>query len=131
MLEPSGFLKRTAININNCKRRYLSRRITYASNGSFNPCIITNKEAHITNGNPSKDSAGANLSLSKTESYRRCPAKSDSIIMHANDHANEIYFMNYCLDFPGKFSCAIVLWKSAPRFFRLLSIVQNVTNFSK
>ena len=31
--------------------RYLQRRIPYASHGSFNPYIITNKEAHIINGN--------------------------------------------------------------------------------
>ena len=29
------------------KQKYLSRKIPYASNGSFNPYIITNKEAHI------------------------------------------------------------------------------------
>ena len=40
------------------RRKYLSRRIPYASNGSFNPYIITNKEAHMVNGNPAvpKDS---------------------------------------------------------------------------
>ncbi|RMX43389.1 hypothetical protein pdam_00026025, partial [Pocillopora damicornis] len=31
--------------------RYLSRRIAYPSNGSFNPFVISNKEAHIVNGN--------------------------------------------------------------------------------
>ncbi|CAH3186820.1 unnamed protein product, partial [Porites lobata] len=31
--------------------RYLSRRIPYPSNGSFNPFAISNKEAHILNGN--------------------------------------------------------------------------------
>ena len=31
--------------------KYLQRRIPHASHGSFNPYIITNKEAHIINGN--------------------------------------------------------------------------------
>ena len=31
--------------------KYLSRRIPYASNGSFNPFAISNKEVHIVNGN--------------------------------------------------------------------------------
>ena len=38
--------------ISHHRRKYLSRRIPYASNGSFNPYIITNKEAHMVNGNP-------------------------------------------------------------------------------
>ena len=44
--------------ISHHRRKYLSRRIPYASNGSFNPYIITNKEAHMVNGNPAvpKDS---------------------------------------------------------------------------
>ena len=33
------------------KGRYLSRRMAYPSNGSFNPFVISNKEAHIVNGN--------------------------------------------------------------------------------
>ena len=32
------------------RRRYLSRRIPYPSNGSFNSFAISNKEAHILNG---------------------------------------------------------------------------------
>ena len=31
--------------------KYLLRRIPHASHGSFNPYVITNKEAHIINGN--------------------------------------------------------------------------------
>ena len=31
--------------------KYLCRRIPHASNGSFNPYVITNKHAHIINGN--------------------------------------------------------------------------------
>ena len=38
--------------ISHYKRKYLSRIIPYASNGSFNPYMITNKEAHMVNGNP-------------------------------------------------------------------------------
>ena len=33
--------------------KYLQRRIPHASHVSFNPYIITNKEAHIVNGNKS------------------------------------------------------------------------------
>ena len=32
--------------------KYLFRRISHASNGSYNPFIITNKEAHTIHGNP-------------------------------------------------------------------------------
>ena len=31
--------------------KYFQRRIPHVSHGSFNPYIITNKEAHIVNGN--------------------------------------------------------------------------------
>ena len=50
------------------KRKYLSTRIPYASNGSFNPYIITNKEAHLVNGNPalSKDSNSHKSSQNQT-----------------------------------------------------------------
>ena len=33
------------------ERKYLFRRFAHASNGSFNPFVITNKAAHIVNGN--------------------------------------------------------------------------------
>ena len=33
------------------ERKYLLRRVPYASNGSFNPYVITYKETHIVNGN--------------------------------------------------------------------------------
>ena len=33
------------------RRRYLLRRIPYASHESFNPYVISNKEARIINGN--------------------------------------------------------------------------------
>ncbi|RMX55663.1 hypothetical protein pdam_00001715, partial [Pocillopora damicornis] len=33
------------------ERKYLFRRFAHASNGSFNPCVITNKAAHIVNEN--------------------------------------------------------------------------------
>ena len=50
--------RRHIFYISRYKIKYLSRRIPYASNGSFNPYIITNKEAHMINGNPTvpKDS---------------------------------------------------------------------------
>ena len=55
------------------KRKYLSRRILYASNGSFNPYIITNKEAHLVNGNPalSKDSNSRKSSQTKPHLQER------------------------------------------------------------
>ena len=55
------------------KRKHLSRRILYASNGSFNPYITTNKEAHLVNGNPalSKDSNSRKSSQTKPHLQER------------------------------------------------------------
>ena len=39
------------IHIERYRGKYLLRRIPHASHGSFNPYVITNKEAHIINGN--------------------------------------------------------------------------------
>ena len=47
----------------------LLRRIPHASHGSFNPYVITNKEAHIINGNMfnvTKDKTGAIAKISVT-----------------------------------------------------------------
>ena len=64
---------RAYIRSPNYKRKYLSRRIPYASNGSFNPYIITNKEAHLVNGNPalSKDSNSRKSSQTKPHLQER------------------------------------------------------------
>ena len=74
--------------------KYLQRRIPHASHGSFNPYIITNKEAHIVNGNISvgdikkNEAASSNQQLQETNNNRR-------------------HFMNYCLTHSGRFSCAV------------------------
>ena len=68
--------------------RYLSRRIPYPSNGSFNPFAISNKEAHILNGN-----------INNLEAAKMCEENSYSF---GRDH-----FSNYCLNNAGKFSCAV------------------------
>ena len=39
------------VNIYKHKGKYLLRRIPHASHGSFNPLVISNKQAHIINGN--------------------------------------------------------------------------------
>ena len=39
------------VNIFKYKGKYLLRRIPHASHGSFNPFVISNKQAHIINGN--------------------------------------------------------------------------------
>ena len=84
-------LKFLTIHIERCREKYLLRRIPHASHGSFNPYVITNKEAHIINGNMfgnvTKDKARAISEQSQqTTKDRR-------------------HFMNYC--FAGKFSCAV------------------------
>ena len=68
--------------------RYLSRRIPYPSNGSFNPFAISNKEAHILNGN-----------INNLEAAKEFEENSYSF---GRDH-----FSNYCLNNAGKFSCAV------------------------
>lgn len=74
--------------------KYLQRRIPHASHGSFNPYIITNKEAHIVNGNISvgyikkNEATSSNQQLQETNNNRR-------------------HFMNYCLTHSGRFSCAV------------------------
>lgn len=70
--------------------KYLQKRIPHASHGSFNPYIITNKEAHIVNGNISvgyikkNEATSSNQQLQETNNNRR-------------------HFMNYCLTHSGRF----------------------------
>ena len=71
--------------------------IPYPSNGSFNPYVITNKEAHIINGNIFISNAD-NCTDKKTESL---------CVTHSGQSIDTIHFMNYCLNHPGKFSCAV------------------------
>ena len=64
------------------------RCIPYPSNGCFNPCVISNREAHIFNGNINTLKA-AKLFEENSYSFGR-------------DH-----FSNYCLNNAGKFSRAV------------------------
>ena len=75
-------------NVFRFRGKYLSRRIPYPSNGSFNPFVISNKDAHISNGNINMLEA-AKLFEENSYSFGR-------------DH-----FSNYCLNNAGKFSCAV------------------------
>lgn len=74
--------------------RYLQRRIPHASHGSFNPYIITNKEAHVINGNITD----SNLKKNKATSAGQHSQETNN---------NRTHFMNYCLTHPGRFSCAV------------------------
>ena len=73
--------------------KYLQRRIPHAWHGSFNPYIITNKEAHIINGNITNSNI-----KNKATSARQ-------LSLETND--NRRHFMNYCLTHPGRYSCAV------------------------
>ena len=92
------------------RRKYLSRRIPYASNGSFNPYIITNKEAHMVNGNPAvpKDSNCHRCSQTLKPQLQKCFLEEVSEPLCSSGRSPvQMHFRNHCLDFPGKFSCAI------------------------
>ena len=92
------------------KQKYLSRRIPYASNGSFNPYIITNKEAHMVNGNPAvpKDSnCHKCLQTLKPQLKKSFPEEVSEPLCLSGIPPVQMHFRNHCLDFPGKFSCAI------------------------
>ena len=86
-----------------------SRRIPYASNGSFNPYIITKKEAHLVNGNPalSKGSNSRKSSQTKPHLQERFGKEISQPLPRSFLPVEQMHFRNYCLDFPGKFSCAI------------------------
>ena len=85
------------------------RRIPHASNGSFNLYIITNKEAHMVNGNPagSKESNGHKTSPNKPQFQKYFTKELSEPLCSSNLPAVQMHFKNYCLDVPGKFSCAI------------------------
>ena len=50
------------------KGKYLQRRIPHASHGNFNHYIITNKEAHIINGNITDSNIKNNKATSARQS---------------------------------------------------------------
>ena len=77
--------------------RFLSRRIPYPSNGSFNPFVISNKEAHIINGNINTLEHGKDFNKTTQISVN-----SSSEVTLCRNH-----FQNYCLTHNGKFSCAV------------------------
>ena len=102
--------------------RYLSRRIAYPSNGSFNPFIISNKEAHIVNGN-------INTKANKVLEEKRnaiCHI-TDSICTYMYEGSNvRDHFRNYCLTNVGKFSCAVDCFLELC-YFVFRNHLQNIT----
>ena len=84
----------SAIYIYKYRGKYLSRRIPHTSDGSFNPYVISNKEAHIIYGNINDDK----ITKCKTTTINKQPQQKTNERRH---------FMNYCLTHPGKFSCAV------------------------
>ena len=81
------------IHIERYRGKYLLRRIPHASHGSFNPYVITNKEAHIINGN-----MFGNVTKDKTRAISELSQQTTKDRRH---------FMNYCFTHAGKFSCAV------------------------
>lgn len=71
------------------------RRISHASHGSFNPYVISNKEAHIINGS---------VFVGLQEKAHKATTSSGQSQEETNDRE---HFINYCLTYPGKFSCAV------------------------
>ena len=93
----------------NKKYMYLSRRIPYASNGSVNPYLI-NKEAHMVDGNSAvpKDSNCHKCSQTLKPQLQKCFLEEVSEPLCSSGRSPvQMHFRNHCLDFPGKFSCAI------------------------
>ena len=74
--------------------KYLTRRICYPSNGSFNPYVISNKETHIVNGN---------IFLNGGEATKKKEERNISVVCSDGRE----HFRNYCLSHVGKFSCAV------------------------
>lgn len=102
------FLKRCccscyySITIPRYSGKYLCRRIPHASNGSFNPYVITNKHAHIINGNifstDNTDSENKSATISTEANAASSTTSPNTVPRH---------FINYCFKHPGKFSCAV------------------------
>ena len=84
--------------------KYLCRRIPHASNGRFNPYVITNKDAHIINGNIfSSDKAD----IENKSSARICTKAGVTTSRTSQLISFRRHLMNYYLNHPGKFSCAV------------------------
>ena len=81
------------IHIERYRGKYLLRRIPHASHGSFNPYVITNKEAHIINGN-----MFGNVTKDKTRAINELSQQTTKDRRH---------FMNYCFTHAGNFACAV------------------------
>ena len=127
--------RRRELYIFHYKRKYMFRRIPYASNGSFNPYIITNKEAYMVNGNPagSKESNGHKLTSPNKPQFQKCFTKELSEpLCSSNLPAVQMHFKNYCLDVPGKFSFAIefntLLCEKQRNQYTLCVMFQNLQN---
>ena len=92
-----------AIIIPRYVRKYLCRIIPHASNGSFNPYIITNKDAHIIYGN---------IFSSDKVHLKKKQATSPMNTLSTTSRTSQLicsgrHLMNYCLNHSGKFSCAV------------------------
>ena len=83
------------VNIFKYKGKYLLRRIPHASHGSFNPFVISNKQAHIINGN-------IPVYTKETDNVTAIREQPPTGTNDGRQH-----FMNYCLTHPEKFSCAV------------------------
>lgn len=102
--------------------RYLSRRVAYPSNGSFNPLIISNKEAHIVNGNINSEATKV-----LKEKHNAICDSTDSICTYMYEGSNvRDYFRNYCLINVGKFSCAVDCFLELC-YFVFRNHLQNIT----
>ena len=100
LLQLGSVCRNCSIILFRFRGRYLSRRIAYPSNGSFNPFIISNKEAHIVNGN-------INSEATKVLEEKRNDS-TDSVCTYMYEGSNvRDHFCNYCLTNVGKFSCAV------------------------
>ena len=80
------------IHIEKYRGKYLLRRIPHASHGSFNPYVITNKEAHIINGNMfgnvTKDKTRAiSVQSQQTTKDRRHFMNYNVLLMQESSHA--------------------------------------------
>lgn len=85
----------STVNIYKYKGKYLLRRIPHASHGSFNPYAISNKQAHIINGN-------IPVRTKETDNVTTISKQSQPGTNYRRQH-----FMNYCLIHPAKFSCTV------------------------
>lgn len=70
----------------NRRVKYLKRRIKYNSGhpGSFNPTVITNKEAHMVNGNMDSEagtSQASSVGKKKTKNYQTISVKTNKYLL--------------------------------------------------